>query len=80
MISYNVLNATIRSELVRRQKTQKQLADFLGIARTTLVNRMANNRSWTVDDLSLTSDFLGMSLSGLLDQVEHDTKNYQGKE
>lgn len=60
------LIATLRAELARRELTQSDLAETLGISRAGITDRFKGRTSITVDELILIAERLDLPVADLL--------------
>lgn len=60
------VGATVRAEMARRRRTQRQLAEVLGISQTQVSRRLLGEISFNVDELALVATFLGMTVADLV--------------
>lgn len=63
-----VINDTLRWELAGAQKTQQELAEFLGISQSAISRRFHNGHDWSMSDLTRIGDWLGINLVRKADQ------------
>lgn len=56
----------VRAHLARRQLSGKQLATALGVSQFSVSRRLRGEVPFSVDELSVAADFLGVDLSDLL--------------
>ncbi|KAA9394178.1 helix-turn-helix transcriptional regulator [Kocuria coralli] len=61
-----LISGEVRAWLARRQKTQAELADHLGIARSAITRRMKGDRLFSLPELMDVADWLEISLQDLL--------------
>ena len=60
------VSANIRAEMARRGLTQGVLAEALGLSRPSISNRFRGVVPWTVDELAIVADGLGIDPADLL--------------
>jgi transcriptional regulator with XRE-family HTH domain len=61
--------ATIRAELARRRKSQKDLADALGFSQVAMSRRLNGATPIDVNELAQIAEFLGMPVEALLTEA-----------
>ena len=60
------VSANIRAEMARRGLGQRDLADALGLSRPAISNRLIGKTPWTVDELEIVAQGLGVEPASLL--------------
>lgn len=60
--SYRRYKDWVRGELREQKKTQKELAEYLGISEVSMSQRMNGAVEWTLKDFLKTMEFLGQEL------------------
>lgn len=60
------VGATVRAELARRKRNQRELAEALGISQTQVSRRLAGEIAFNVDELAIVAAFLGVPMSLLI--------------
>ena len=61
-----LLSANVRAELARRGQGQRELAHALGLSRAAVSNRLNGKTPWTVDELEIVAQGLGVEPASLL--------------
>lgn len=64
-LSRNVADS-VRAELARRQMTQRQMADVLGISQASVARRLGGHVPFDVDELAAVAELLDMDPRDLL--------------
>lgn len=60
------INENIRAELARKQMTQTQVADVLGLTQSGVSSRLGGRTPWRVDELTRLAEALQLSVAVLL--------------
>lgn len=55
------VNAEIRAQLARKQRTVQELATHVGLSEATLYRRLGDGSSWGLDEIADCADFFGMT-------------------
>ena len=63
----SVIAWNVKMLLTAQNKSQSDLAAFLGIQRPTMTNKMKGRIAWSVADLVKSADFLGTTAEALMD-------------
>ena len=58
--------AEIRAEMGRQQKSQEDLADVLGIARSVISLRLNGHRSFKLAEIEQLADYFGVPITSLI--------------
>lgn len=61
--------ATVRAELARQRKTQRDLAAALGISQQTVSRRLAGETPFAIDEIEAAARFLGVSVGALVQDM-----------
>jgi transcriptional regulator with XRE-family HTH domain len=61
-----VVGANVRAELARRDMTQRNLADHLGIPQTSVSRRLSGVTPFDINELAAVAELLGVGLEVLL--------------
>jgi transcriptional regulator with XRE-family HTH domain len=60
------LRAAIRAEMARHGRTQREMADLLGLTQPTVSGRMSGRTDFTITELRAVARWLGVSVSALI--------------
>lgn len=60
------VTANIRAELARRNLTAATLAEGVGMQRSTAYRRLSGETRWSVDEVDLVAQYLGVTPDSLL--------------
>lgn len=63
---YRRFNDFIRGELRRKKLNHDALADYLGVSRSTISNRLNGNIEWSLRDAFRAAEFLEADLKEIL--------------
>lgn len=66
----SVAAMNVRAETARRGILQSDLADGLGMSRMAVSDRFRGRTPWTVDELAMVAEMLGVPLAVLLERSE----------
>jgi transcriptional regulator with XRE-family HTH domain len=58
--------AEIRAEMGRQQKSQEDLADVLGTARSVISLRLNGHRPFKLDEVQRLADYFGVPITALI--------------
>ena len=61
--------ANVRAEMARQGRTQRELAEMLGVSQPTVSARLSGRRDFTVAELRRISKWLGVPLRTLITEV-----------
>lgn len=56
---------TVRAELARQRKQQKELQAKLGISRTSMARRLSGESPFDANELVIVAEFLGLAVGDL---------------
>jgi len=62
----DAVTTAIRVEMTRHRLTQRDLATALGVTQATVSSRMNGHTDWSLGELRVIAEALGMSLVDLL--------------
>ncbi len=61
-----IVAAEVRAEMGRQRKSQDDLADVLGIARSVISLRLNGHRPFKLAEVELLADYFGVPLTSLI--------------
>jgi transcriptional regulator with XRE-family HTH domain len=61
-----IVAAEIRAEMGRQRKSQDDLADVLGIARSVISLRLNGHRPFKLAEVELLADYFGVPITSLI--------------
>jgi len=60
------ISQAVRSEMTDRNLSQSELADILGVARTTVVRKFMGDRDWTLSDVAKLASVWQVPITALI--------------
>lgn len=69
MVQLHAIPANVKAELARRGKTQRDLADLLGLSTQAISRRLTGRLPFDVDELSAVAAYLGMPVASLFNDA-----------
>lgn len=64
--NHDPVTANVRAEMARRNKTQTDVADLLGISQNGVSRRLRGETAWRVHELRALADDFGVPVSSLV--------------
>jgi transcriptional regulator with XRE-family HTH domain len=63
------VTANVKAEMARRDVTQQQLAERIGMAQQSLSRRLRGETRFSIDELQLIADVLDVAITDLLSAI-----------
>lgn len=62
--------AEVRAEMARQRRSQRSVADALGVSQTYIWRRLTGDVSFDIAELSAVADFLGVPMGQFIERRE----------